>query len=114
MGVGGSDSVYYSLSDDYTTITLHNVKDPGSYSVSVKANYYDNALTKEFAVEGEVVQNPVPNSNPTVELKDGVYKLHFGDVPFAWYHYTSITVNGQSYKLNNMYPIYSLNDAQYS
>ena len=77
QGVGGSDSVYYSLSDDYTTITLHNVKDPGSYSVSVKANYYDEPLTKEFAVEGKVVQNPVPKMDIQQSVADGIYTIKF-------------------------------------
>ena len=78
QGVGGSDAVYYVIDNtNYTTITLHNVKDPGSYTVSVMANYYENALTKEFTVEGEVVQNPVPKMDIQQSVADGVYTIKF-------------------------------------
>ena len=63
---------------------------------------------------GEVSVNPVPNANPTVELKDGIYRLHFGDVEFSWWNYAkTITVKGHSYEYNNMYPFYSLSDNQF-
>lgn len=119
MGVGGSDSVYYSLSDDYTIITLHNVKDPGSYSVSVKANYYDNALTKEFAVEGKVVQNPVPEMTTTASAqKDGTYFIDFtyeNTKEFdAWKSKaTSITVNGTQYTVSGLLSSPKANTADY-
>ena len=78
QGVGGSDAVYYVIDNtNYTTITLHNVKDPGSYTVSVMANYYENVLTKEFTVEGEVVQNPVPKMDIQQSVADGVYTIKF-------------------------------------
>lgn len=78
QGVGGSDAVYYVIDNtNYTTIALHNVKNPGSYTVSVMANYYENALTKEFTVEGEVVQNPVPKMDIQQSVADGVYTIKF-------------------------------------
>lgn len=111
-GVEGSDAVYYVLSADNKTISLHNVK-PGSYQLTLSAEYYEN-LTVEFTMAGEVSVNPVPNANPTVELKDGIYRLHFGDVEFGWWNYAkTITVKGHSYEYNNMYPFYSLSDNQF-
>ena len=111
-GVEGSDEVYYVLSADNKTISLYNVK-PGSYQLTLSAEYYEN-LTAEFTMAGEVSVNPVPNANPTVELKDGIYRLHFGDVEFAWWNYAkTITVKGHSYEYNNMYPFYSLSDNQF-
>ena len=111
-GVEGSDEVYYVLSADNKTISLHNVK-PGSYQLTLSAEYYEN-LTAKFTMAGEVSVNPVPNANPTVELKDGIYRLHFGDVEFAWWNYAkTITVKGHSYEYNNMYPFYSLSDNQF-
>lgn len=111
-GVEGSDEVYYVLSADNKTISLHNVK-PGSYQLTLSAEYYEN-LTAKFTMAGEVSVNPVPNANPTVELKDGIYRLHFGDVEFGWWNYAkTITVKGHSYEYNNMYPFYSLSDNQF-
>lgn len=111
-GVEGSDEVYYVLGADNKTISLHNVK-PGSYQLTLSAEYYEN-LTAKFTMAGEVSVNPVPNANPTVELKDGIYRLHFGDVEFGWWNYAkTITVKGHSYEYNNMYPFYSLSDNQF-
>ena len=111
-GVEGSDEVYYVLGADNKTISLHNVK-PGSYQLILSAEYYEN-LTAKFTMAGEVSVNPVPNANPTVELKDGIYRLHFGDVAFGWWNYAkTITVKGHSYEYNNMYPFYSLSDNQF-
>ena len=111
-GVEGSDEVYYVVAKDNKSLTLHNVK-PGSYQLTLSAEYYEN-LTAEFTMAGEVSVNPVPNANPTVELKDGIYRLHFGDVEFGWWNYAkTITVKGHSYEYNNMYPFYSLSDNQF-
>lgn len=51
-GVEGSDEVYYVLSADNKTISLHNVK-PGSYQLTLSAEYYEN-LTAKFTMTGEV------------------------------------------------------------
>ena len=111
-GVEGSDEVYYVVAKDNKSLTLHNVK-PGSYQLTLSAEYYEN-LTAKFTMAGEVSVNPVPNANPTVELKDGIYRLHFGDVEFGWWNYAkTITVKGHSYEYNNMYPFYSLSDNQF-
>lgn len=48
--VEGSDAVYYVVAEDNKSLTLHNVK-PGSYTVKIAAEYYDDALTKEFTME---------------------------------------------------------------
>lgn len=49
QGYEGSNAVYYVVSDDYKTITLKNVE-PGTYTVSVSANYYETMTTEEFTV----------------------------------------------------------------
>ncbi|WP_455559138.1 hemoblobin-interacting domain-containing protein, partial [Agathobaculum hominis] len=49
-GVEGSDAVYYVVAEDNKSLTLHNVK-PGTYTVKIAAEYYDDALTKEFTME---------------------------------------------------------------
>lgn len=47
----GSNAVYYTVNEGNTTITLKNVE-PGTYTVSLSANYYEKALeTGEFTVE---------------------------------------------------------------
>lgn len=50
QGYEGSNAVYYVVSEDGKTITLKNVE-PGIYTVSVSANYYEALTTEEFAVE---------------------------------------------------------------
>ena len=50
QGYEGSNAVYYVVSEDGKTITLKNVE-PGTYTVSVSANYYEALTTKEFTVE---------------------------------------------------------------
>lgn len=50
QGYEGSNAVYYVVSEDGKTITLKNVE-PGIYTVSVSANYYEALTTKEFTVE---------------------------------------------------------------
>lgn len=50
QGYEGSNAVYYVVSEDGKTITLKNVE-PGTYTVSVSANYYEALTTEEFAVE---------------------------------------------------------------
>lgn len=61
-GYEGSDAEYYVIASDHRSISIHNVK-PGSYTVSVSANYYEEPLTAEFEVaEGE--------QQPETEVKD--------------------------------------------
>lgn len=48
--VESSDAVYYVVAEDNKSLTLHNVK-PGTYTVKIAAEYYDDALTKEFTME---------------------------------------------------------------
>ena len=80
---------------------LYHVK-PGTYTVSIKANYYEDALTTNFTVasSGDVALKPVPNENPTVSLSDTIYKLNFGSERATkdWQDkVTSVTVNGNEY-----------------
>ena len=51
--VEGGDAVYYEIAEDNKSLTLHNVK-PGTYTVKIAAEYYDDALTKEFTMDGTV------------------------------------------------------------
>lgn len=73
-GVEGSDAVYYVLGADNKTISLYNVK-PGTYTVKIAAEYYDDALTKEFTMGGEVAVKAVPEMNVTSSEKDGVFTV---------------------------------------
>ena len=74
QGVEGSDAVYYVLGADNKTISLYNVK-PGTYTVKIAAEYYDDALTKEFTMGGEVAVKAVPEMNVTSSEKDGVFTV---------------------------------------
>lgn len=100
-GVEGSDAVYYVVAEDYKSVDLYNVK-PGTYTVSIEANYYESALTANFTVasSGDVELKPVPNENPTVSLSDTIYKLNFGSERATedWQDkVTSVTVNENEY-----------------
>ena len=74
QGVEGSDAVYYEIAEDNKSLTLHNVK-PGTYTVKIAAEYYDDALTKEFTMGGEVAVKAVPEMNVTSSEKDGVFTV---------------------------------------
>ena len=74
QGVEGSDAVYYEIAENNNSLTLHNVK-PGTYIVKIAAEYYDDALTKEFTMGGEVAVKAVPEMNVTSSEKDGVFTV---------------------------------------
>lgn len=71
----GSDAVYYVKSDDNKTLTLYNVK-PGTYTVTLSAQYYDD-LSTDFTMAGTVVKNPVPDMDIQQSVEDGVYTVKF-------------------------------------
>lgn len=100
-GVEGSDAVYYVLAADYKSVDLYNVTTPGTYTVKIQANYYDeDGLSAEFTVTGEVELTPVPNTNPATSLSNGVYVLDFGSdrATKDWQSkVTTVTVNGKEY-----------------
>ena len=75
QGVGGSDAVYYVKSDDNKTLTLYNVK-PGTYTVTLSAQYYDD-LSTNFTMAGTVVKNPVPDMDIQQSVEGGVYTVKF-------------------------------------
>ena len=75
QGVGGSDAVYYVKSDDNKTLTLYNVK-PGTYTVTLSAQYYDD-LSTDFTMAGTVVKNPVPDMDIQQSVEGGVYTVKF-------------------------------------
>ena len=74
-GYEGSDAVYYVKSDDNKTLTLYNVK-PGTYTVTLSAQYYAN-LSTDFTMAGTVVKNPVPDMDIQQSVEDGVYTVKF-------------------------------------
>ena len=74
-GYEGSDAVYYVKSDDNKTLTLYNVK-PGTYTVTLSAQYYAN-LSTDFTMAGTVVENPVPDMDIQQSVEDGVYTVKF-------------------------------------
>lgn len=72
--VEGGDAVYYEIAEDNKSLTLHNVK-PGTYTVKIAAEYYDDALTKEFTMDGTVEVKAVPEMKVTSSEKDGVFTV---------------------------------------
>ena len=82
-GVEGDTAVYYVLNEDKTTITLKNVE-PGTYTVSVSANYYDALTTEAFTVERTTPLKTAPSVKAhEKKAKDGLlertdyYRLTF-------------------------------------
>ena len=67
--------MYYVKSDDNKTLTLYNVK-PGTYTVTLSAQYYDD-LSTDFTMAGTVVKNPVPNMDIQQSVEGGVYTVKF-------------------------------------
>lgn len=83
QGYEGSNAVYYVVSEDGKTITLKNVE-PGTYTVSVSANYYEALTTEEFAVERATPLTTAPSvAKHEKKDKDGLlestdyYRLTF-------------------------------------
>lgn len=75
--VEGSDAVYYVISDDKKSLDLYNVT-PGTYTLSISAEYYDEELTAPFTVTGEDVTNEAPDMEITGNLNDDkLYTLSF-------------------------------------
>lgn len=75
--VEGSDAVYYVIADDRKSLDLYNVT-PGTYTLSISAKYYDEALTAAFTVTGEDVTNEAPDMEITGSLNDDkLYTLSF-------------------------------------
>lgn len=74
-GYEGSDAVYYVKSDDNKTLTLYNVK-PGTYTVTLSAQYYDD-LSTDFTMAGTVVVKPAPDMTTTISEDNGVYTVNF-------------------------------------
>lgn len=100
--VEGSDAVYYEIAEDNKSLTLHNVK-PGSYTVKIAAEYYDDALTKEFTMDGTVEVKAVPEMKVTSSEKDGVFTIDFSYENTndfrSWQLYAkNISVNGETYE----------------
>ena len=86
QGYEGSNAVYYVVSEDGKTITLKNVE-PGIYTVSVSANYYEALTTEEFAVERTTPLKTAPSvAKHEKKDKDGLlestdyYRLTFSGV----------------------------------
>ena len=83
QGYEGSNAVYYVVSEDGKTITLKNVE-PGTYTVSVSANYYEALTTEEFTVERTTPLKTAPSvAKHEKKDKDGLlestdyYRLTF-------------------------------------
>ena len=83
QGYEGSNAVYYVVSEDGKTITLKNVE-PGTYTVSVSANYYEALTTEGFTVERATPLKTAPSvAKHEKKDKDGLlestdyYRLTF-------------------------------------
>lgn len=70
----GGDAVYYEIAEDNKSLTLHNVK-PGTYTVKIAAESYDDALTAAFTMDGTVEVKAVPEMKVTSSEKDGVFTV---------------------------------------
>lgn len=57
-GVSSSNDVYYEVSEDGKKLILHQVQ-PGTYKLTLRSNYYTEALRCEFVVEKEEEEIPV-------------------------------------------------------
>lgn len=83
QGYEGSNAVYYVVSENGKTITLKNVE-PGTYTVSVSANYYEALTTEGFTVERTTSLKTAPSvAKHEKKDKDGLlestdyYRLTF-------------------------------------
>ena len=100
--VEGGDAVYYEIAEDNKSLTLHNVK-PGTYTVKIAAEYYDDALTAAFTMPGTVEVKAVPEMKVTSSEKDGVFTIDFSYENTndfrSWQLYAkNISVNGETYE----------------
>lgn len=100
--VEGGDAVYYEIAEDNKSLTLHNVK-PGTYTVKIAAEYYDDALTAAFTMPGTVEVKAVPEMKVTLSEKDGVFTIDFSYENTndfrSWQLYAkNISVNGETYE----------------
>ena len=112
--VEGSDAVYYVLAADYTSVDLYNVTTPGTYTVKIQANYYDeDGLSAEFTVTGEVEITPDPEKAvpPTVagvsaekDFFDSYYRVSFsGDTEAYLNKVTGATVDGTACEITSKF-----------
>ena len=112
QGVEGDTAIYYSIDENNTVIRLHNITKPGTYTLQLTADYY-NELNTAFTMAGSLKK--VPNATPDVSFANGIYSLDFGTVDFTWWNYVdSVTVNGKVYTQNSfLYSLSMLGDAEY-
>ena len=103
QGVEGSDAVYYEIAENNKSLTLHNVK-PGTYTVKIAAEYYDDALETGFTMPGTVEVKAVPEMKVTSSEDNGVFTVYFEaqdntrDVNTWKYAVNAITVNDVTYE----------------
>ena len=68
-GVSSSNDVYYEVSGDGKKLILHQVQ-PGSYKLTLRSNYYTEALRCKFVVEKE--EEEIPDEQ---EIEIGASKI---------------------------------------
>ena len=68
-GVSSSNDVYYEVSEDGTQLILHQVQ-PGTYKLTLRSNYYTEALRCKFVVEKE--EEEIPDEQ---EIEIGASKI---------------------------------------
>ena len=93
-GVEGSDEVYYVLSADNKTISLHNVK-PGSYQLTLSAEYYEN-LTAEFTMEK--VDTPDTKTAPEISSYEQKSISDFYGTQYPVYRFSFNVLNATNLK----------------
>ena len=68
------DSVYFEVSEDKKTLTLHNVI-PGTYTLEVSANYYEDSLSAKFTVSSnDSGSTDVPSTTKTAPTIANIVK----------------------------------------
>lgn len=107
--VEGSDAVYYVVAEDNKSLTLHNVK-PGAYTVKIAAEYYDDALTAAFTMNGTVEVKAVPEMEVTSSEKDGVFTVSIQGVKDEA---NNTTTNRQIDEWKSKVQTISVRDTQY-
>ena len=111
-GVEGDTAVYYVLNEDKTTITLKNVE-PGTYTVSVSADYYATMTTEEFTVTRTTALAKAPSVKAHEKQTAGIldrtdyYRLSFDltgkDLDTYLRAIKNVTVGDKKYEKEGFY-----------
>lgn len=94
-GVESSDAVYYVVAEDNKSLTLHNVK-PGTYTVKIAAEYYDDALETGFTMEK--VDTPDTKTAPEISSYEQKSISDFYGTQYPVYRFSFNGLNATALK----------------